>query len=245
MNSAACAEAGNGPPSATAGGRETRAATRTGARQPGGGSERRPESVPGFDAAVAALKRGGVVVYPTETLYALGVRSDDDAAVDRLVSLKGREPGKPIAVIIGDVDLLKTVATEVTPQAQALMRKFWPGPLTIVLRARAGLSSPLVGGDGGIGVRLSSDPVARALSRAVGAPLTAPSANPAGQPPPRTVAEARAYFETRVDAYVDGGVLAGEPPSTVVDARNKVVTLRPGVISAASLQAAVKESPQC
>jgi L-threonylcarbamoyladenylate synthase len=87
--------------------------------------------------------------------------------------------------------------------------------------------------------------VARALSRAVGAPLTAPSANPAGLPPPRSVREARGYFADRIDAYLDGGALPGEPASTVVDVRGAIVTLRAGVISEASLQAAVKEESQC
>ncbi len=189
----------------------------------------------GILQAAHVLATGGLVVYPTETLYGLGADAFNAAALQRLVELKGREPGKPIAVLVADVAALDELVEEVPLAAAALIRRFWPGPLTLVLRARPSVSPLLTGGADGIGVRVSSHPMAAALVRALGRPITAPSANPAGLPAPRRVEEARAYFGARVDAYVDGGCLPGEPASTVVDARGELRVLRQGAIAAALL----------
>ncbi len=182
------------------------------------------------DAAARILAAGGIIVYPTETLYGLGADAGNDAALQRLVALKGREPGKPIAVLISDTQMVEELAQEIPARAADLMRRFWPGPLTIVLRAHAGVSRVLTGGGDGIGVRASSHPMAMALVRRLGRPVTAPSANPAGQRPPTRCEEARAYFGGRVDYYLDGGCLPGEPASTVVDARQALRVIRDGVV---------------
>ena len=184
------------------------------------------------DAAARILAAGGIVVYPTETLYGLGADAGNAAALQRLVELKGREPAKPIAVLISDTKMLEDVVDEISEAAANLMRRFWPGPLTIVLRARPSVSRVLTGGGDGIGVRVSSHPIATRLVRALGRPLTAPSANPAGQRPPTRLEDARAYFGDRVDYYVDGGHLPGEPASTVVDARHGLQVIRDGAVPA-------------
>ncbi len=191
------------------------------------------------EAAARVLARGGLVVYPTETLYGLGADALDAAAVARLIGVKEREPGKPIAVLVSDHAMLDQLAAEVPAPARALMRRFWPGPLIIVLRARDTVS-PLLTGGGGIGVRISSHPLATALVCALSHPVTAPSANPAGLPPPRRLDEARAYFGHRVDYYLDGGPLPGEPASTVVDAREGLTVLRHGAIAAEDLRTTVR-----
>lgn len=181
------------------------------------------------------------MVYPTETLYGLGVDATDERALGRLVDLKGREEGKPISVLVGDRAMLDTIAAEVPVAAERLMRRFWPGPLTIAVPARPGVSRRLTAGGGTIGVRCSSHPLAAALVAGLGRPLTAPSANPAGAPPPRTVAEARRYFGDAIDAWVDGGVLPGGVGSTVVDAANEIEIIREGAIPAAEIKAALRE----
>jgi L-threonylcarbamoyladenylate synthase len=183
-------------------------------------------------AAMRTLAGGGVIVYPTETLYGLGVDASNELALERLVELKGREAGKPIAVLISNTQMLEGVVEEVSAAAADLMRRFWPGPLTIVLRARSTVSRRLTGSGDGIGVRESSHPTAMALVRALGRPLTAPSANPAGLRPPTRLDEARAYFGDRVDCYLDGGALPGEPASTVVDARHGLRVIRDGAVPA-------------
>ena len=178
------------------------------------------------------LARGGVIVYPTETLYGLGADASNEGALARVVELKGRAAGKPIAVLISDTEMLEGIVEDISPAAADLMQRFWPGPLTIVLRARSTVSRRLTGGRDGIGVRVSSHPIAIALVRALGRPVTAPSANPAGLRPPTRLDEARAYFGDRVDCYVDGGALAGEPASTVVDARDGLRVIRDGAVPA-------------
>jgi len=188
--------------------------------------------------AADVLRRGGVVVYPTETLYGLGVDATNPLALGRLVVLKGREPGKPISVLVADETMLSELAAEVSPLARRLVRRFWPGPLTLVLPARPGVSDLLTGGTGTIGVRVSSHPVATALVVAVSRPVTSPSANPAGCAPPVTVDDARGYFGTTVDAYLDAGRLPGEPASTVVDVRDGLRVVREGAVPAAVLRAA-------
>ena len=190
-------------------------------------------------AATDVLTAGGLVVYPTETVYGLGADAFNPMALERVVALKLRAPGKPISVLVSNMEMVSGLACDVPPLAATLMRRFWPGPLTIVLRARHGVSSLLTGDDDGIGVRMSSHPMATALVRALGRPITTPSANPAGQRPPISVDDARAYFGARVDCYLDGGGLRGEPASTVIDVRAQWKVIRAGAISLEALQAAL------
>ena len=116
--------------------------------------------------ALAALTAGEAIVYPTETFYALGVDALSPKALEQLFAIKGREPGKPVALIAADTAMAFAVAREVPAQARVLAEAFWPGPLTLVLPARDGISAALIGADGGVGVRVSSHPLARALAAA-------------------------------------------------------------------------------
>ncbi len=192
--------------------------------------------------AVAAdcLARGNLVVFPTETLYGLGADAFAPAALQRLVDLKGREPGKPILVLLAHRSMLRDLVVDVPPLARVLIRRFWPGPLTVILTARPTLSDLLTGGTTSIGVRWSGHPIATSLVAALGRPVTAPSANPAGRPPPRDVAEARAYFGGRVASYLDGGTLAGSP-STVVDVRDGLHVIRVGAIAMKDIEASLQD----
>ncbi len=166
--------------------------------------------------ALAALRRDQAIVYPTETFYGLGARALAPAAVALVAALKGRDAAKPIALVVRDLAMLAAVVARVPPAAEALIERFWPGPLTLVLPARSDLPPALTGGDGWIGVRISSHPTAQALVAALGEPLTATSANPGGAPPALDAASARRYFDDGVAAYVDGGTLAGGLGSTVL-----------------------------
>jgi L-threonylcarbamoyladenylate synthase len=193
--------------------------------------------------AVAALRRGALVVYPTETLYGLGADATNEAALERLVELKVRPAGKPISVLVSSREMLDRIAARVTPLAERLMTRFWPGPLTLVVAARAGVSEILTAGSGSIGVRLSSHPVATALVAALGRPLTSPSANPAGAEPSITIGQARAYFGDRVALYLDGGRLQGGVGSTVVDVTGEQLRIvRQGTVSRAALRAVLSEA---
>lgn len=190
--------------------------------------------------ALEALRRGEVIVFPTETFYGLGADALDPGAVERVVRLKGRQPESPIAVIVADVAMLKEIVTDVSPVAARLTEIFWPGPLTLVLPARAGLPGPLLNRDGGIGVRVSSHPLAASLVRELGRPLTATSANPTGKEPARTVQEARSYFSDRLEFFLDGGRLEGREGSTVAGvARDQLKIIREGAIRAEELWTAL------
>ncbi len=186
-----------------------------------------------------ALARGKLVVFPTETLYGLGADARSAAALERLVAVRGRQAGKPILVLVRDVAMAETVAAEVPEGARRLAARFWPGPLTLVLRARPGLSAALTAGSGTIGVRAPGHPTAAAIVDGLGGPVTAPSANPPGGTPPRRLDEARAYFGDRVEVYVDGGELPGGGSTVASVDGDELRVLRAGVVSEAALRAAL------
>jgi L-threonylcarbamoyladenylate synthase len=166
--------------------------------------------------AVEALRNSRIVVYPTETFYGLAADPFSVSAMDRLFALKGRDAAKTVALIAHDRASAFALASVVPAIARSIARRFWPGPLTLVLPARDGLHDSLIGPDGGVGVRVSPHPIASALAAGLGHPITATSANLAGHPPATTVAAARAAFGDLVSAYLDGGELTAAMPSTVV-----------------------------
>ena len=190
-----------------------------------------------FSRAIDALRRGEVIVFPTETFYGLGADAFDEAAVGQVISLKGRRPESPIPIIVADEKMLKGVVTEVPPVAQRLMERFWPGPLTLVLPAKKNLPGPLLNRDGGIGVRISSHPLATRLSRELSHPITATSANSSGREPARTVEEAMDYFSGKLEIFLDGGRLEGKRGSTVVEiVQGKLRIIREGEIDLQELE---------
>ena len=191
---------------------------------------RRPASA-ALEAAARVVRAGGLVAFPTETFYGLGAHALDEAAVARVFQAKGRPADKPVLVLVDSLAMVERVAREVPARARRLMGRYWPGPLTLVLPARADLPTNLTAGTGTIGVRLSSHLVARALVAAVGAPVTAPSANPHGKASPRTADEVLAGLGARVDLLLDGGATAGGPASTVLDfTGTSAVLLRAGAV---------------
>jgi len=193
--------------------------------------------------AVAALKRGEVIVYPTETLYGLGADALNLDAVEKVFQLKGRDPQTPIPVLVADREMLGALVEEIPALAKTLMARFWPGPLTLVLTARKDVSPALSNADGGIGVRISSQPIATRLVRALGHPLTATSANPSGLTPARTVRQAKHYFAGEIEVFIDAGELTSKTGSTVVEiSANGVRIIREGEIGKSELQRAVGES---
>jgi len=192
-----------------------------------------------LEPAVSALRQGGLVVYPTETLYGIGADATSDAALARLVLVKGREAGKAVSVLVDSRAMLDDLVDSVSPVAEKLMRAFWPGPLTLAFAAKRGISPILTGGGDTIAARISSHPLARALVERLGRPLTSTSANPSGAEPALDVAAARGYFGGAIDAYVDGGRVSGGAASSVVDCSRAVPRLvRAGAIGEAEIAAA-------
>ena len=193
---------------------------------------------------VAHLTAGGLLAYPTETIYGFGSRVLQ-ADVAALAALKGRSAGKPFLLLISDRGMAEAHGLAFNASADALARAFWPGPLTLVLPGGSGqLPDLLRGPDGGIAVRWTSHQAIASLVGALGAPLTSTSANLPGQPPgPGADAIARDFapaVESGVLLVLDGGVLGNRPPSTVVDCtRPRAQIVREGTLSVSELRRAV------
>jgi L-threonylcarbamoyladenylate synthase len=200
-------------------------------------SKAQNEAPENFAVAVDALKRGHVIVFPTETLYGLGADALDEVAVKKVFQLKGRDPRNPIPVLVADREMLHTLIAKVPIVARKLMDRYWPGPLTLVLPGKKNIPKPLCNPAGRVGVRISSQPIAARLIKRLGRPLTATSANPSGKEPARTLQEARMYFAGQLEIFVDGGTLTSRSGSTVVEAlTDSIKIIRPGEISASELQ---------
>ena len=170
-------------------------------------------------AAVAALRAGRLIAFPTETVWGLGGDARSPAALARLAHWKGRGGDQPISILVAGLDALAPLGVRVDAPARRLAAAFWPGPLTLVLAARASLAPGVARTDGAVGVRCSPHPVAAALAAAAG-PLTATSLNRHGEPPARTRAEADrlcAGADAPLLVAPDGSDAGGAPPSTVVD----------------------------
>lgn len=191
--------------------------------------------------AVAALRAGRLVVYPTETVYGLGADATSRVGLDALLMLKGRSADKGLSVLVADLDSGRSLLSEEpSPAARDLARAFWPGPLTLVLPAASSLPSALLGATGGVGLRCSPDPVATALVQGFGRPITATSANPSGLPPATDVETARTYFGGLVECYLDGGPRTGGAVSTVVEfLEGRAILRRAGAIEARRLASIV------
>lgn len=167
--------------------------------------------------AAQVLRAGGLVGFPTETFYGLGAAGLDAAAVRRVFSVKGRPSSMPLLLLVDSRAMVAAIAPTIPPQVAALMERHWPGPLTLVLRASAVVPTEVTAGTGTVGVRVSAHPVARALVRALGEPITAPSANPTGGAPPVTADDVLAHLDGRIELLLDAGPTPGGAPSTVLD----------------------------
>jgi L-threonylcarbamoyladenylate synthase len=190
--------------------------------------------------AAEALRRGGLVAYPTETFYALGALAADAAAVARLARAKGRPDGKPLPLLAADRAAVEVVAV-LDGAAERLAARLWPGPLTLVLPARPGLAAEVTAGTGTVGIRVPSDEVARALAREAGGALVSTSANLAGEPPPVSVHTLAPALRARLDAVLDGGTTPGGLPSTVVAFEEGALRIvRAGAIPAEALEHALR-----
>lgn len=170
-----------------------------------------------LDEGAAILERGGLVAFPTESFYGLGADAWNAAAVTRVFSVKGRPESKPLLVLVASVAMAETLIASVSSEARELMARHWPGPLTLVLKAAAGLPTALTAGTDTVGVRMPDHPVALGLVETAGCPITAPSANPSGAPPPTTASEVCRYFDRQLDLILDAGPTAGGAGSTVAD----------------------------
>ena len=196
-----------------------------------------------LDEAAKCISRGGILVYPTETLYGIGADATNRDAVRRVLAAKRRPDDKPILVIVHSTELLKRLVTEVPQAAEVLMREFWPGPLTIVFKSAERVPAELTGSSKTIGIRIPSSKFCLELLSRCNCPLTSTSANVSGGQIRNTVADIRAELSDAVDMYIDAGVLPESRPSTVISVvHRKVELIREGTISFEHIQAIVADA---
>ncbi len=170
-----------------------------------------------FSRALDILQKGGIIAYPTESFYALGVLAADERAVKRLYELKNRTAEKPMPLIVGDLGVLRSVVKDIPDCARELMERYWPGPLTIVFEAANRVLPLLTGGTGKVAARIPGKGAALDLARFLELPVTATSANPSGKPPAETSGEVINYFGDKVQFIINAGKTPGGKPSTIVD----------------------------
>ncbi|MDP9434689.1 MAG: L-threonylcarbamoyladenylate synthase [Actinomycetota bacterium] len=193
--------------------------------------------------AVEALQRGDLVVLPTDTVYGIAADAFSPAAVTRLLEAKGRGRDLPVPVLVGAVRTLDGLVEHVPDDARALVERFWPGPLTVVVRAAPSLAWDLGETRGTVAVRMPLHPVALAVLERTG-PLAVSSANRSGLPPATDAAEAREQLGEAVDVYLEAGPVGEPVPSTIVDLTGTVPrVLRRGALPVAELRAVLPDLP--
>lgn len=191
-----------------------------------------------IQAAVEVLRAGGLVAFPTETVYGLGADASNPGAVTRIFTVKGRPPSHPLIVHLGETAMVKEWAADVPDPAWALAEAHWPGPLTLVLRRSHLVPDEVTGGLDTVGLRVPAQPLARELLGAFGRGVAAPSANRFGRVSPTTADHVRADLGDDVDLVLDGGPCPVGVESTIVDCTQpEPAVLRPGGISLEDLAA--------
>ena len=188
--------------------------------------------------AIQVLKGGGLVAFPTDTVYGVGAHAFMPKAVEKLYTAKIRPRDKAIPILLAGVEDLALVAEEIPEVAWELMERFWPGGLTLVLPKKAAVPDMVTAGQPNVAVRVPDHPVPRALIEGLGAPLAATSANLSGHPSPITAEEVRAELGGRIELILDGGRCPGGIPSTVLDlTADPPAILRRGAVAAEEIKA--------
>ena len=187
--------------------------------------------------AAKILRDGGLVAYPTDTVYGLAADPTNAEAVHKLSEAKNRDPAQPMPHLIAASEMALSIATDVSPAAEVLMQALWPGGVTIILhKAQTGVGRSA----GTIGLRVPDHPIPRALSRLLGGPITGTSANIAGGPEPVSADDVRRALGDTVDLIIDGGTTDGDRPSTVIDCTvDPPKILRLGAVSREEIERAL------
>jgi L-threonylcarbamoyladenylate synthase len=193
--------------------------------------------------AASILQAGGLVAFPTETVYGLGANALDAAAVERIFAAKQRPAWDPVIVHIADMEMLAQVAASIPDSAERLRRVFWPGPLTLLLPRHENVPIAVTAGRQIVGIRMPAHPVALELIRKAGIPIAAPSANTFGRISPTLAEHVLEDLDGRIDAILDSGETTHGLESTVVDpSQNPVMVYRPGVITLEQIRAVCGEA---
>ena len=197
----------------------------------------RPDNEETRKLAAGIISNGGLIAFRTDTFYGLGADPLNEAAVDRIKTVKGRDEGKPILLLIAELTDLDPLVLSIPPLYRKVAEAFWPGPLTIVMPADPQLPDGVTAGTGSVGLRLPDDARLRALVAECGGRLTATSANVSGSEPATSAADVQRYFSSGVDLIIDGGEVQVTKPSTVIDINaNPPRLIREGAISREQLK---------
>lgn len=191
-----------------------------------------PEAAEIIRTAAKILQEGGLVAFPTETVYGLGGNGLDGAACEKIYLAKGRPSDNPLILHISEFEELNAIVREISPAAKKLMDAFWPGPLTMVFPKADIVPAKATGGLDTVAVRFPNHPVARAIIREAGLPIAAPSANSSGKPSPTRASHVEFDLNGKIDMIVDGGAAEWGLESTIVDVSGDVpMILRPGAVT--------------
>ena len=186
---------------------------------------------PALDKACKVLLSGGIVAFPTESFYGLAVDIENEKAIEKLFTLKKRDTKNPILIILPEIETFKEYAEDIPAQAVMLIEAFWPGGLTMLFKASHKISPLLTANTGKIGLRYSSHPLATALAKSIGRPVTGTSSNISGGLPCTTAKEVFDCFGVAIDLILDNGTTQGGPGSTILDITVKpCVVLREGMV---------------
>ena len=181
-----------------------------------------------LNEAANILKNGGLIAFPTETVFGFGVISDNKDSYDRLIAVKRRPPEKPFTLMLSDLEQIEQYAY-VDERAKKLINKYMPGQFTIIVKAKENLPSYCVSKEGNVGIRISSDNLVRELIRKTGKPLLVPSANKSGEPPLTKSNDVASIFDKEIDAIIIGESTSNVP-STIVMIDDEVKVIREGLI---------------
>ena len=188
--------------------------------------------------AVRILKAGGIIAYPTESFYALGAMALNEKAIMKIFDLKNRPYGKPLPLIVNDIQTLLIAAKEIPDQAKEMMTKFWPGPLTMIFEAQKEIPLLITGDSNNVAVRIPGESVALQIAKAVKMPVTATSANLSSMPPAIDTEAVLSYFGDNIDLILDGGQAPGGKPSTILD----VTVTPPRILREGSIRLFIADS---
>ena len=195
-----------------------------------------------INEAGAVIKRGGLVAFPTETVYGLGANGMDEEAAAKIYAAKGRPSDNPLILHISDIGMLDNIVSDIPEAAKKLMDKFWPGPLTLVFNKKSEVPYGTTGGLDTVAVRFPSHKVALKIISAAGTPIAAPSANTSGRPSPTKASHVIEDMDGKIDMIVDGGDVGIGIESTIIDVTGEVpMILRPGYITKAMAEELVGE----
>jgi L-threonylcarbamoyladenylate synthase len=190
-----------------------------------------------LEEAVSTVQRGGVVAFPTDTVYGIGASLRHPAALARIYDIKGRAQDKPIPILISRADVIAELVDAADPDLVALAHRFWPGPLTVILRAKESLPAEVKAPDGTCGIRIPNHSVPLAIAQANGGAIATTSANRSGEPAATQAAAIRESLGEELDLILDGGIAPGSVASTVIRREGDTISvIREGSVSAEQLR---------